>query len=110
MMILAVCVWGVVVVAASADLEGMCGVPSSSLSRLLVYCTPKKLLAAASLSKACTNQPPEGRTLRGANLCLCLALSGLFKTLVTSPHPSFLLPLLIPPSVNLRFYAISGHC
>lgn len=47
---------------------------------------------------------------RGHNLCLCLAFLGLLKTLGTCPHPSFFLPLLIPPSVILRFYATSGRC
>lgn len=92
--------------------EGMCGGSLTPPSRLSANGIPKEMLAA-SLSKVHTNQCPDGRThcgARGHNLCLCLALLGLFQTFGASPHPSFFLPLLIPRSVILRFYATPGHC
>lgn len=51
------------------------------------------------------------RGTRGHNLCLAWPFFlGLLQTPGTSPDPSFLLPLQIPPSVILRFRVTSGHC
>lgn len=78
---------------------GICGVPSSSPSRLSVYCTPKELFAAC-LSKIHTNQCSDGRTHRGARghrLSRCLALLGLLQTPGTSLYPSTVPVLLLPP-------------
>lgn len=85
----------------------MWGFPSP-LSRLSVSCIPEELLAA-SLSKAHTNQCPDGRTHCGARP-FAWPFRDFFKTLGASPHPSFFLPLLIPCSVILRLYATPGHC